>query len=53
MGIFDKLKSTAKQAVNTAASSAAHATGLKSKTFLWQQYLLAGVPTPKSGDPWA
>ena len=33
MGIFDKLKSTAKQAVNTAASSAAHAIGSKSETF--------------------
>lgn len=33
MGIFDKLKSTAKQAVNTAAPSAAHAIGSKSETF--------------------
>lgn len=115
MGIFDKLKSTAKQAVNTAATSAASAIGSKRETFtyfsgstpdndytptqpytiviesnhvsedepgyiklfipcggadtprpiklrkrgrdgkwfLWEQYLLAGVRTPKSADPWA
>ena len=33
MGIFDKLKSTAKQAVNTAATSAASAIGSKRETF--------------------
>ena len=33
MGIFDKLKSTAKQAVNTAANTAAQAIGSKRETF--------------------
>ena len=33
MGIFDKLKSTAKQAVNTAATSAVSAIGSKRETF--------------------
>lgn len=33
MGIFDKLKSTAEQAVNTAATSAASAIGSKRETF--------------------
>lgn len=33
MGIFDKLKSTANQAINTAANSAASAIGSKRETF--------------------
>ena len=27
--------------------------GSDSKWFLWEQYLLTGVRTPKSEDPWA
>ena len=27
--------------------------GSDGKWFLWEQYLLTGVRTPKSADPWA